>query len=76
MMGHVGPGEDKTTGIRTPELWEKWRQQCPVTRFEAQCIKEGWLTQKDIDSIRKTVQEEIDAAFEFAKNSEDAVWVA
>jgi len=75
-MGHVGPQQDKTTGIRTPELWEEWRQQCPVTRFEELCKNENWLSQSDMDSIRKTVQEEIDAAFEFTKNSEDAVWLA
>ncbi len=76
MMGHVGPQQDKTTGIRTPELWEEWKGQCPVARFEDLCKKENWLTQNDIESIRKSTQTDIEAAFAFAKNSEDAVWVA
>ncbi|CAI2717032.1 thiamine pyrophosphate-dependent dehydrogenase E1 component subunit alpha [Nitrospina watsonii] len=75
MMRHVGPQQDKNTGIRTEQLWEEWEQKCPVRRFEDLCLKNGWLTQGDMNGIRKGIQEAIQAAFEFAKSSEDAVWV-
>ncbi|MCF8719404.1 thiamine pyrophosphate-dependent dehydrogenase E1 component subunit alpha [Nitrospina gracilis] len=75
MMRHVGPQQDKSTGIRTEALWEEWQQKCPVRRFEDLCLKNGWLTQEDMNGIRKGIQEAIQAAFEFAKSSEDAVWV-
>ncbi|CCQ89729.1 Pyruvate dehydrogenase, E1 component, alpha subunit (acetyl-transferring) [Nitrospina gracilis 3/211] len=75
MMRHVGPQQDKNTGIRTETLWEEWEQKCPVRRFEDLCLKNGWLTQEDMNGIRKGIQEAIQAAFEFAKSSEDAVWV-
>lgn len=75
MMRHVGPQVDKTTGVRTPEMWEEWQKKCPVRRFEDTCLQNGWLSQEEMASIRKGIEEAIQAAFEFAKSSEDAEWV-
>ena len=62
-MEHVGPGEDFGLGYRTPEERQPWIDNDQLIRAE-----------KEIDAdlaveIRASVEQEIDAAFEFAESS-------
>ncbi len=75
-MKHVGPEEDKTSGNRTPEEWEQWKQKCPVKQFEALALKEGWLRQDEMEQTRNKIQAKLEAAFQFAKSGEPAEWLA
>ena len=73
MMEHCGPKEDKSSGIRTPEVWQNWKTNCPIRRFEKYCQEHKLLDLKEQESIKTGVFEEIKAAFEFAKSGEEAV---
>lgn len=76
IMRHVGPEEDKTSGSRTPEEWEQWKQKCPVKQFEALALKSGWLKQSELEKIQTKIQKDLKAAFQFAQESEPAEWLA
>lgn len=75
-MKHVGPEEDKTSGNRTPEEWEQWKQKCPVKQFEALALKEGWLKQDEMERTRNKIQTKLKAAFQLAQSGEPAEWLA
>lgn len=75
-MKHVGPEEDKTSGNRTPEEWEQWKQKCPVKQFEALALKEGWLKQDEMERTRNKIQAKLKAAFQLAQSGEPAEWLA
>ncbi len=74
-MKHVGPEEDKTSGKRTPEEWEQWKQKCPVKQFENEAQENGWLKQDEMKKIQSNIEKELEAAFQFAKASEPAEWL-
>lgn len=75
-MKHVGPEEDKTSGNRTPEEWEQWKQKCPVKQFEALALKEGWLQQDEMERTRNKIQAKLETAFQLAQSGEPAEWLA
>jgi acetoin:2,6-dichlorophenolindophenol oxidoreductase subunit alpha len=75
LMGHVGPAEDKCTGLRTEREWNHWRKQCPIKNFEAYCDDRQLLSKKERGKITKGIEDEIEQAFRFAKTSQPAEWV-
>ena len=76
LMKHVGPEEDKTSGSRTPEEWEQWRQKCPIKQFETLALESGWLKRDEMEQIQHKIGEDLKAAFQFAQESEPAEWLA
>jgi TPP-dependent pyruvate/acetoin dehydrogenase alpha subunit len=76
LMKHVGPQEDKTSGSRTPEEWEQWKQKCPVKQFEVLVLKNHWLKQDEMEQIQTKIRRDLKAAFQFARESEPAEWLA
>ena len=69
IMKHVGPQIDKTSGSRTPEQWEYWNKKCPIKYWEETLKRNGWLSSRECIEIRREIEMEIKAAFDFAKNS-------
>jgi acetoin:2,6-dichlorophenolindophenol oxidoreductase subunit alpha len=67
MMGHVGPKIDQTSGDRTLDEWNRWREKCPLIKFEGQCDAEGLLTLQERETMRRQVQEKIEQAFHLAQ---------
>lgn len=76
LMKHVGPEPDKTSGTRTPQEWDEWREKCPLKRFESYCIKEKLLSKEEQQGIRASISCEIERAFELARASEPAEWIS
>ncbi|MBF0587633.1 MAG: thiamine pyrophosphate-dependent dehydrogenase E1 component subunit alpha [Magnetococcales bacterium] len=68
-LEHVGPYEDDHLGYRPAGELKKWRKRCPIQRT-AQVLTEeyGW-SQADFDKREKWVAKEIEAAFQFSKES-------
>lgn len=75
-MKHVGPDEDINTGHRTPEELKQWQEKCPVKQFEKEALDNGWISEGEIAQIRGKIQKALEEAFEFAKASEPAEWLA
>ena len=63
---HVG---DPATQYRTREEEASWRERCPVGCFRDDLIKNRGLDVKGIDALEKAINDEIQAAIEFSKNS-------
>lgn len=63
---HVG---DPATQYRTREEEASWKERCPLGCFKDYLIKNRGLDPKGIQSLENTINDEIQAAVEFAKNS-------
>lgn len=75
LMGHVGPNEDKCSGLRTEQEWDNWRKKCPIKAFETFCDDQQILSERERHNITEDIKDEIKQAFEFAKASELAEWI-
>ena len=63
---HMG---DPGTSYRTREEVEKWRKQDPIERFQAQLLREGILTESEVEEIQTAIMRELDEAVRFATES-------
>ena len=68
-LDHVGPNEDIDVGYRTRDELDSWIEKCPIKSFENYLIKEQNIQEKKLEEIRNITDENITAAFDFAKNS-------
>ncbi|MCM8814881.1 MAG: thiamine pyrophosphate-dependent enzyme [Candidatus Omnitrophica bacterium] len=54
---------------RTKEEEKSYRDRDPIINFAQRCIKEGWLTEKEVREIEATVAKAIEEATDFAIKS-------
>jgi len=70
--GHVGP-DDNVQGshsdIRPREEVAHWLRRDPLILFEKRLLGEAGFVEEDLAAVRKQVADEIDAAFDFARDS-------
>ena len=72
LRGHVGPDDNiqgNRADIRPEEEVNNWRKRDPLKRFEKYLIKNAVLNEEDLKKIKKSVEEEVWDALEFARNS-------
>jgi TPP-dependent pyruvate/acetoin dehydrogenase alpha subunit len=68
-LGHVGPDPDDDLGYRPHETDQYRKSLCPLKLAQSQLQQSlGWKT-GDFDQLEKTVQIEVDAAFQFTFDS-------
>lgn len=67
--GHVGPNFDIEQGLRTKKELDDWRGRCPIQSFERYLLDNGLLDHDAMDGIREGVNDEIDDAITFARDS-------
>lgn len=70
--GHVGPDDNiqgAHTDIRPKEEVEAWLQKDPIKLFENYLSQNKLVKEDALDEIKREVQNEVDAANVFAKNS-------
>ncbi|HEX2928840.1 MAG TPA: thiamine pyrophosphate-dependent dehydrogenase E1 component subunit alpha, partial [Candidatus Binatia bacterium] len=65
--GHFGG--DPGTAYRSKEEIDSWKQKCPIKRLQEKLLREGNLTEQEVETISSTVQMELD---EVAKRAEAA----
>lgn len=58
-------GHEEASGVKyvPKELLEEWATKDPVQQYERYLLEEGILTEKKIETIRKEIKAEIDAAW-------------
>ena len=66
---HVGPNTDYHLGHRSKEELDWWMARDPIKLFAQYSIKKKLLTQEKIGQISKDVQDQIEEAVLFAKES-------
>ncbi len=67
---HCGPNYDDDLGYRPDQFIEDWNAREPIGQFESRALADGRLTQSQIDTMQRDIEEEVQAAFEFAKTSD------
>lgn len=66
-LGHhmMDPG----TEYRNEEEVESWKKKCPIMTFKKKLVDEGLLTESEFQEIDRQIQNELDEAVQFAKES-------
>lgn len=67
-LEHCGPESDDHLGYRAPEEVSYWRGRCPIALAKARLVEQGWQ-EKDLEALMEPVREEINLAFQFARES-------
>jgi pyruvate dehydrogenase E1 component alpha subunit len=67
--GHVGPNYDLDKGLRSFEELKYWMERCPIRSFEKKLIANNLMTEKEFDSIKLSIEQEVEEAISFAKES-------
>lgn len=68
-FSHVGPEGDDYVGYRPEAERQFWYENCPMDLFERALREAGWLSDADAAGIGSAADEEVGAAFSFAKDS-------
>jgi pyruvate dehydrogenase E1 component alpha subunit len=68
MRGHAGSGSDVNLGYRTATEIADWEKRCPVTTFRDKMLTEGLISEQELNNMERTIEAEIDDAFEYARN--------
>ncbi|MFH1692432.1 MAG: thiamine pyrophosphate-dependent dehydrogenase E1 component subunit alpha [Candidatus Omnitrophota bacterium] len=68
-MGHVGPDCDEQRGCRPMKEVESWKRKCPIKKMEQYLLKKKMVTQTGLRQARVKIEQEIDAAVDYAKKS-------
>lgn len=66
---HCGPNYDNNLGYRSEEEFLSWKRKCPIEKLEKYVIEKKIMTQEEISLIKQKIQDEIEEAFLFAKES-------
>jgi len=68
-LEHCGPNYDNDIGYRTEEEFAEWKELCPVLRYEALLESLSDISVDQLESIRSSVNEEIESAIIEAKSA-------
>jgi pyruvate dehydrogenase E1 component alpha subunit len=66
---HCGPGNDNELGYRTEAEYNAWIERCPIKLLQDYLMVEHLITENEIVDIRNAINQEIDGAVNFAKQS-------
>ena len=66
---HCGPAYDNQLGYRDEAELLAWQQRCPVEMYEKRLLTRGEIDDATVQRIRREADEEIDAAFRYAKEA-------
>ncbi|MCB1107762.1 MAG: thiamine pyrophosphate-dependent dehydrogenase E1 component subunit alpha [Chlamydiia bacterium] len=66
---HCGPNYDTDLGYRSPEEVNLWLEKCPIETYKKKLFQEKILTEEDVAKMKEKIQNEIEEAFDFAKES-------
>ena len=68
-LEHCGPNFDNDIGYRTEEEYLAWKERDPIALLEEQLLNQNAISQPDIEEMERTIQAEVDQAFDFAERS-------
>jgi pyruvate dehydrogenase E1 component alpha subunit len=60
---------DPGTAYRTREEVEEWKSRCPIKTLREKLLKNEWATLESLEQIEREVQQWIEAAVQFARES-------
>ena len=68
--GHHEGDPNQGERYRSKDEIEQWKEKCPIERFVKKLIKDKVVTRKKLAEIEKQINAKIDAAVQFARESE------
>jgi len=68
--GHHEGDPNQGERYRSKDEIEQWKEKCPIERFVKKLIKDKVVTRKKLAEIEKQINAEIDAAVQFARESD------
>ncbi len=69
-LEHCGPNFDNDIGYRTEEEFLEWKMKDPISIFQHKLEENNYIESSDLAKIDLKIENEIIAAFKFAKYSE------
>ncbi len=66
---HVGPEVDIALGYRTEAEWMQWKDRDPIPYLEKFLVDSKMVELSAIEKMKEEIEEEIEAAFDFAARS-------
>lgn len=66
---HCGPNYDNHIGYRAETEFLEWRKRCPMENYVTRLIRDGLLSQEELEKETASIRQEISEAFDFAKAS-------
>ena len=66
---HCGPNYDNDLGYRSDSDYLQWKKRCPIETFEGLLIEKEWVSQDQVDQMRKVILKEFEEAIDYAKTS-------
>jgi pyruvate dehydrogenase E1 component alpha subunit len=66
---HCGPNWDDQLGYRDVKEAKAWIARDPIKKFEKQLLAKKAMTKAEIEDVRKSILQEVEAAIAFAKSS-------
>jgi len=66
---YYGHSRSDPRKYRTKEEEQQWRDRDPIKTFSQRCVKEGILSQTEVETLEKEVEAEIEQAVQFAIDS-------
>lgn len=66
---HRGHYEGDMGSYRSAEEVEEWMAKDPILKLETELLQDSRVAQEELDQVRKDVEEQLDAAAEFADKS-------
>ncbi|WP_448951169.1 thiamine pyrophosphate-dependent dehydrogenase E1 component subunit alpha [Labrys neptuniae] len=68
-LEHCGPSDDVGLGYRSKEELDSWKRRDPIMTYRTRLQAKGLLANVFESALNQKIEQEIDAAFSFAKNS-------
>lgn len=69
-LEHCGPYYDNDLGYRTETEFNDWVARCPFAYFTSKILKDGVITNDQLELMKKKIRNEINEAVSFAKSSQ------
>lgn len=66
---HCGPDYDNNIGYRTENEFQKWKKKDPISCYEETLIKDGILSEIEIQIMNQSTMDKVNASFKFAEES-------
>lgn len=61
-LGHVGPKDDISVGLRNEEELEYWKGRCPIKNLEERLCRDGICTETEIKTLHEKVHGMVEEA--------------
>jgi len=68
-LEHVGPFYDYDLGYRSKKELYCWMNRCPIMTYGQVLLKRGTIAQNVLKRLKQDIQQEVEEAVDFAKNS-------